>query len=150
MPKTSGINFKHFFGYLPLLCAAIFSVLAIIDSPWFGVASVILYIWGMWAPLGALCVLGPIYWITRKDHRNFSIGLGTMHQTYYPWRKGRGIYIVVLKRCFQIGLSQKQLSLEEADGILSAVQGRYLDLTPNEIGEWNAVQKGTKDGAPTS
>lgn len=68
-----------------------------------------------------------------------------MHQTYFPWRKGRGVYIVVFKRCFQIGLSKKQASLEETDGILSAVRGHYLDLDPKEIGEWNAVQKGTKE-----
>lgn len=96
-----------------------------------------------------LYVFGRMYSILRKDPRIIRVGTGTMHQTSTPWHKGKGIYIVVLKRCLQIGLCKPQQLNEEA-GILSAMQGRYLEITPHEIGNWNAVPKGNKAGAPTA
>ena len=140
-------NLSKIVGYLPLIWGGIFAVLAVTSSATFAYAAIVYLVWGMWAPLDGLCILGPIYWITRKDHRSFSIGFGAMHQTMHPWRKGRGIYVALFKRSFQIGLCKKQ-NLDEEDGILSAVKGRYLDISPSEIGEWNAVQKGNK--RPTS
>lgn len=91
--------------------------------------------------LNQLYVIGNVYWITKKDHRWISIGIGSMHQIYEPWRKGKGVYITLFKYCFQLGWARPQNLTEEA-GILSATQGRYLDTTPQEIGNWNAVQKG--------
>jgi hypothetical protein len=95
-----------------------------------------------------LYVYGRVYAILKKDTRLIHVGVGTMHQTSSPWNKGTGIYIVAFKRCLQIGLCKPQ-HLSEESGILSAMQGRYLDLTPHEIGNWNAVPKGNKTGAPT-
>lgn len=87
--------------------------------------------------LGMLYVMGRLYWITKEGTRRFSIGIASMHQTYEPWRKGKGIYISLFKRTFQIGLCKEQ-RLSEEEGILSAVEGRYLDVSPKEIGDWGA------------
>lgn len=78
---------------------------------------------------------GPVYWIGRVDSRWASIGKGTMHQLSPPWKKGTGIYIAIAKRSLQIGLCHSQ-NFDEVDGTLSAIQGRYLDLEPKEIGQW--------------
>ena len=78
---------------------------------------------------------GPVYWIGRHDTRMFSIGIGTMHMLSAPWKKGRGVYVVVNKYSLQIGLCRSQ-TLGEAEGTLSAIQGRYLDVPPEEIGTW--------------
>lgn len=78
---------------------------------------------------------GPVYWIGRNDPRMFSIGFGTMHMLSAPWKKGRGVYIAVAKHSLQVGLCRSQ-KLNEVEGTLSAVQGRYLDVTPEEIGTW--------------
>lgn len=78
---------------------------------------------------------GPVYWIGRNDLRWFSVGMGTMHQLGAPWKKGRGVYVCVAKHSLQIGLCRSQ-NLNEVEGTLSAVQGRYLDLDPKEIGKW--------------
>jgi hypothetical protein len=96
-----------------------------------------------------LYVYGRVYAILKKDARIIRVGVGTMHQTSTPWNKGKGIYIVSFKRCLQIGICKPQ-HLSEESGILSAMQGRYLDLTPHEIGNWNAVPKGNKAGATSS
>jgi hypothetical protein len=93
--------------------------------------------------------IGPIYWISRKDARIFSIGIGTMHELSAPWRKGKGIYIAAFRRSFQVGICRRQ-QLDEVSGTLSAVQGRYLDLSAHEIGNWNAVQKDTKARTTTA
>ena len=78
---------------------------------------------------------GPVYWIGRKDPRLFSIGFGTMHQLNAPWKKGMGIYVAIAKYSLQIGLCRSQ-NLSETEGTLSAVQGRYLDIEPKDIGKW--------------
>lgn len=97
-----------------------------------------------------LYVFGKLYVIVRRDQRILRIGSGIMHQTSSPWYKGRGIYVVFFKKCTQVGFCKPQ-QLSEESGILSAMQGRYLDLTPHEIGNWNAVPKGSKAGTtPTA
>ena len=93
--------------------------------------------------------IGPVYWIIRKDPRKVSVGLGTMHELGSPWRKGQGVYLVLFHRSFQIGLCHRQ-QFDDITGTLSAVQGRYLDLSAKEIGNWNAVQKDTKARTTTA
>jgi hypothetical protein len=93
--------------------------------------------------LDQVYIMGNLYWITKRDNRIASVGKGTMHQTYSPWYKGTGVYIALFKYCFQFGYAKPQ-DLDDEAGILSATQGRYLDLTPHEIGNgnWDALQKG--------
>ncbi len=107
----------------------------------FLVPAIIYTIVALWSPIDRLNVYRKLYWITRKDSRWFSVGKGTMRETTYPWRQGSGIYVAVVHRCFHFGFCAPFEFETEEDGILSAVQGRYLDDTPEEIGEWNAVQK---------
>jgi hypothetical protein len=78
---------------------------------------------------------GSVYWVSKKDTRLFSVGKGTMHQLSAPWKKGSGIYVAVAYRILQIGLCFRQ-NLDDIEGTLSAVQGRYLDVEPKEIGKW--------------
>jgi hypothetical protein len=78
---------------------------------------------------------GPVYWIGKHDTRMFSIGIGTMHMLSAPWKKGRGVYVAINRYSLQIGLCRSQ-KLGEVEGTLSAIQGRYLDVPPEEIGTW--------------
>lgn len=141
MSKTSTTKL---FNYLPLVWALLFTALTFTHSISYALPAAIYWVWFMWAPLDTLCTFGPLYWMTRRGSRLFHIGYGTMHQTSAPWRKGAGLVITVAKRSVHMGLSRKQ-NLEETDGLLSAVKGRYLDTSPSEIGEWNAVPKRTKE-----
>jgi hypothetical protein len=93
--------------------------------------------------------IGPVYWIMRRDSRIISLGFGTMHELSAPWRKGRGVYVALFHRSLQFGLCRRQ-QLDEVTGTLSAVQGRYLDLSANEIGNWNALQKDNKARTTTA
>ena len=78
---------------------------------------------------------GPIYWIGKKHHKRFGVGKATMHQLSAPWLKGKGFYIAVAHMSLQIGICFPQ-DLDEVEGTLSAIQGRYLDIEPKEIGQW--------------
>lgn len=118
----------------------VYGVMALTFHPFF-IVPFVLYAWRSFSgTYGLLYVIGPVYWILKKDNRFFSVGLGTMHEVAEPWRRGRGVYAVVAKRCLHIGLCRTQ-TLDETEGILSAVQGRYLDTEPREIGNWHGVQK---------
>jgi hypothetical protein len=115
---------------------------AIVLGAWLFLAFTVLYATAaFWTPVDRLNVYRKLYWIIRKDPRRLSVGRGTMRETNYPWRQGSGVYVTVWHRCFHLGLCAPFEFETEEDGILSAVQGRYLDATPVEIGEWNAVQK---------
>ncbi len=118
----------------------VYGVLVFTLHPFF-VVPFALYAWRSFrGTQDLLYVVGPLYWIMKNDSRLFSVGVGTMHEVASPWRTGRGLYITVAKRCLQVGLCRTQ-TLDETDGILSAVRGRYLDMEPREIGNWNGVQK---------
>jgi hypothetical protein len=93
--------------------------------------------------------IGPIYWIVRSDNRLISVGFGTMHELSEPWRKGRGVYVAMFKRSIQIGVCYRQ-NLDDTAGTLSAVQGRYLDISASEIGNWNDIQKNNQARTTTA
>ncbi len=80
--------------------------------------------------------VGPFYWITRDNHSGFSIGLGFMRETGFPWRNGRGLHIGILKYSFQIGLCRKSTVIDEYNGMLRALQGRELDHHPSKLRDW--------------
>lgn len=85
--------------------------------------------------VGSVQVIGRVYFILKKDHRWLSFGQGTMHELSRPWRKGTGLYVTFLKWSLQIGVCHPQ-RLTDEQGTLSAVQGRYLETSPKEIGQW--------------
>jgi hypothetical protein len=83
--------------------------------------------------------VGPLYWITRdfapKGTRLVSSGF--MRELGAPWRVGKGIQLRISKnRTFQIGICAKTLPKDEDSGILNAVGGRIMEVTPEEIGDW--------------
>lgn len=135
--------------YGPLVILIAYVISAVVIHPAFIIPAVFYIKFVFKFEHDQLYVYGRLYIIVRKDKRIVRTGVGTMHQTSSPWNKGKGVYIVVLKRCLQIGLCKPQ-HLNEESGILSAMQGRYLDLTPHEIGNWNAVPKRNKAGTPTA
>lgn len=131
------------FTYAPIVIMFGYLLASIFIHPAFIIPTAV-YWWIIFhGDLDELYIMGNAYWITKRDTRLFAVGIGTMHQTHSPWRKGKGVYIALFKFCFQFGWSHPQNLREEA-GILSAVQGRYLKLTPHEIGNgnWDAIQKG--------
>jgi hypothetical protein len=131
------------FTYAPLVIMLGYLAVSILIHPIFFVPTAV-YWWLIFhGDLDQVYIMGNLYWITKRDSRTISAGKGTMHQTYTPWRKGSGVYIALFKHCFQIGWAKPQNLSEEA-GILSATQGRFLQLTPHEIGNgnWDALQKG--------
>lgn len=142
MSKTFKDKAVNFLGYLPLLFVGLYLWMSLFVHPAFVVPFVLYSHQTFKGTMDLVQGVGPVYWIIRRDQRMFSIGKGTMHELSAPWRKGIGIYFVLSKRCLQIGLCKKQ-QLGETDGILSAIQGRYLEVEPKEIGNWNGVQKET-------
>lgn len=80
---------------------------------------------------------GPVYWITRDYVPSHTprIGIGFMHELGAPWRHGKGIQIKAFKHTFQIGFCHKN-EFDETTGVLAAVQGRFMDTKPTEIGNW--------------
>lgn len=135
--------------YGPLVILVAYVVSAIVIHPAFIIPAIFYFKFVFKFEHDQLYVYGRLYIIVRKDKRIVRTGIGTMHQTSSPWRKGKGIYLVLFKRCLQVGFCKPQ-QLNEELGILSAMQGRYLDLTPHEIGNWHAVPKGNKAGATPS
>lgn len=84
--------------------------------------------------MNVLQVVGPVYWITKNNSPKTPIvSKGFMHETSEPWRKGTGVQFRISKHSFQIGLCKKQ-DLDETTGVLSSLQGRFLDTSPGDIG----------------
>lgn len=137
--------FRTVLGYTPLAFFLIYTGMTIIYHLAFIVPTALYGYYVFRGTQDLVQGVGPVYWINRKDTRWFSIGLGTMHELSSPWRKGSGVYIALCKRSFQIGLCRKQ-NMDEVNGTLSAVGGKWLSLTPKEIGNWN-VQEATESGA---
>lgn len=83
--------------------------------------------------------VGPIYWICRDviPANTPLIGIGFMRQISYPWRVGKGVQVRLPNHTFQIGVSRRQKYLDPEDGLLGAVQGRYLDHEPKDIRSWD-------------
>lgn len=81
--------------------------------------------------------VGPIYWITRDyiPTNTRIISSGFMHELDAPWRHGKGVQIALFKRTCQIGLCKRH-NFDETSGVLAAVQGRFMDESAHEIGNW--------------
>ena len=96
--------------------------------------------------LNVLQVVGPVYWIAKETTSKASpmVAKGFMHETSYPWRSGKGLQVRWGFKTFQVGICHKQ-NYDETEGMLSAVQGRFMDLTPIEIREQSKKLKGDAD-----
>lgn len=88
-----------------------------------------------------LHTIGPIYWVLKDNATNKTprLAMAFMRQTDFPWRVGRGIQLKMNNYSFQIGLSKKTKTtddLGELDGLLYAMQGRVMETSVLEIGDW--------------
>ena len=81
--------------------------------------------------------VGKLYWIVRDNATDKTpvIGRGFMHEIDPPWRHGKGLQIRVSRWCIQVGLCRAH-DYDEESGILAAVNGRFLDIEPIDIGKW--------------
>lgn len=80
--------------------------------------------------------IGFVYWVIRDTHKGFSLSIGFMRETDYPWRTGKGLQIGIGKHCFQIGFCRRNAPSSEIMGLTNALKGRELYYQPKEIGEW--------------
>lgn len=82
--------------------------------------------------------VGPIYWICRDVIPTGTprVSWGFMRQLSSPWRVGKGVQIRLKRHTFQIGLSRKSKKVSDENGLLYAIQGRYLGDTPKDIRDW--------------
>ena len=88
--------------------------------------------------MNAVQAVGPVYWICRDvvPPNTPFIAPGFMRQTSAPWRVGKGIQIKLKKHTFQIGISKVGSDMSEEDGLMTAVQGRFLKAKAKEIRDW--------------
>lgn len=82
--------------------------------------------------------VGPVYWICRDiiPTNTPLLAWGFMRQTSAPWRVGKGIQIKVRNHTLQIGLSRVGSDMSDEDGLMTAVQGRYLKAKAKDIRDW--------------
>ena len=88
--------------------------------------------------LNKVQIVGSIYWITRDLIPTGTplIARGEMRETAYPWRKGKGVQVRIPRRIFQIGVCSKGTEEDELAGLASAVGGRMMNTTTEEIRGW--------------
>lgn len=88
--------------------------------------------------LNRIQYVGPLYWITRDNGTDNDpvVTRAFMRQTSAPWKTGKGIQIRAGKYTFQFGLCRSSKLRSEDEGILHALQGRYMDTAAKDIGDW--------------
>jgi hypothetical protein len=87
--------------------------------------------------LNKVQAIGRVYWVIRDYVPDVTprISRGFMHEIDPPWRHGKGLQIKAFGRTIQVGIC-RQHNFDETSGILAAVQGRFLDTEPIDIGKW--------------
>ena len=140
---------QHMLGYAPLVFMLVYLYMTVFMHPSFIIPFLTYAYLVFRGTTDIVQGVGPVYWIIRHDHRYLSVGFGTMHELGTPWRKGAGIYVAMFKCSIQIGLCRKQ-NLDDTSGTLSAIQGKYLDISAKEIGNWNDIQKRNKTTRTTT
>lgn len=82
--------------------------------------------------------IGPLYWITRDNGRYGDpvITKAFMRQTAAPWKTGKGVQLRFRKYTFQAGICRATKLVKEDEGLLHAMQGRYLDDPVDAIRTW--------------
>lgn len=126
-------SFQTLINYWPIV-GLLVSLLLVWSYPIFGFLFIASYYYLFRDTMNVLQVVGPVYWITKNNTpKGPFVSKGFMHEIYEPWRKGTGVQVRVFKYSFQIGLCKRQY-LDETTGVLSALQGRFLDTSPSDIG----------------
>lgn len=82
--------------------------------------------------------LGPLYLITRDTGAPTTprVSRGFMRQTSSPWGTGNGVQVRIGKFVTQVGIWKHPQDLNEQEGLLHAMQGRIMDVSVDEIGDW--------------
>lgn len=88
--------------------------------------------------LNTVQYVGRVYWIVRDSVPAGTprIAKGFMRMVAPPWLVGSGIQIRVMNRTVQVGLCTRQAAKDETQGVLNALEGRFLEEHPEEIGGW--------------
>ena len=83
--------------------------------------------------------VGRVYWIVRNNAKRgepiFSRE-AFMRSTDAPWVVGSGYQVRLLRYSFQIGTYTVLDIDNDEDGTLNAMQGRYMEDSAREIGNW--------------
>lgn len=82
--------------------------------------------------------VGPVYWIARDTGKRGDkvLSFGWTRELGGYWRVGKGIQTRFGKYIFQIGLCRKREMGTEEEGILSAIEGRIMEIPTAEISAW--------------
>ena len=82
--------------------------------------------------------IGPVYWIARDTGKKGTpiVSLGWTRELGGYWRVGKGVQIRLGKYILQFGLCKKKDVKTEEEGILSAIEGRILEIPTAEISAW--------------
>ena len=101
-------------------------------------ALIILFIWIIKISLNRLFVIGFVYVIRRDNGKSSDkhVATGFMRGISPPWYTGRGIQARIGTQVVQIGVCRKNKHHKEDEGVLSAMGGRYMDVTAKDIREW--------------
>lgn len=88
--------------------------------------------------LNRIQYVGPVYWVTRDNgsYKDPLITKAFMRHTAPPWKVGKGIQLRCGKYTFQFGLCRSTKLSTEEEGLLHALQGRFLDSDAKDIGNW--------------
>lgn len=82
--------------------------------------------------------VGRVYWIIRNNAKKGDriVSTAFMRGTDEPWLIGEGIQFRFFKYTFHIGLCYPVPADSEEEGVLNAMQGRYMEEPAKEIGNW--------------
>lgn len=82
--------------------------------------------------------VGRLYWIVRDNAKKGDriICKAFMRGTGEPWLIGEGVQVRFFKYTFHIGICYMVPAENEEQGVLNAMQGRYMEDPPKEIGNW--------------
>lgn len=131
-------------GLIVLLVNVVLLVISIVSGayiPALVLLAGLLYLafWILEDSLNLIHRLGSIYWILRDTGKKGDkvISSGWLRQAAPPWMVGHGLQIRAGKYVFQIGTFVTSEFNDEEDGVLSAMQGRKLDMAPKDIRSWH-------------
>jgi hypothetical protein len=79
-----------------------------------------------------------VYWIIRDNGTPATprVSKGFMRQYTAPWLFGSGMQFRMHRWTVQVGTCRPSPAGDEAEGILKAVDGHYMEESPKEIGVW--------------
>lgn len=78
--------------------------------------------------------VGPVFWIWRDGSLPATVvGVSRLRETDEPWRRGVGLHARFGGHWLLVGVCRRT---HPANGLLDVLDGRELDLEPEEIERW--------------